>query len=121
MLTSESVQSGLHSDLRAASLVLTGRRISGEEAEQWGLVTRQVTGDHQDLQLAARQVARDVVQAAPRAITMAKYSLQSARFLSKAAALEFETACYANLLGSSDRREGLEAWRQRRPPVFTGE
>ena len=105
--------------LRAASLVLTGRRISGQQAEQWGLVASQV--NHQDLQHTTRQVARDILRAAPRALTMAKYSLQSARFLNKAAGLEFETACYANLLSSRDRREGLEAWRQHRPPIFTGE
>lgn len=104
---------------RAASLVLAGQRISGQQAEQWGLVARQV--QHQDLQLTTRELARQIVRAAPRALAMAKYSLQSARYLGKAAGLELETACYANLLSSRDRREGLLAWSQRRPPAFTGE
>ena len=110
---------GIIGPSRAANIILAGQRITGEQAEQWGLVARVV--NHQDLQQTTLELARDIVRAAPRALTMAKYSLQSARFLSKAAGLELETACYANLLSSTDRREGLLAWSQRRPPGFTGE
>ena len=110
---------GIIGPSRAANIILAGQRITGEQAEQWGLVARVV--NHQDLQQTTRELARNIIRAAPRALTMAKYSLQSARFLSKAAALELETACYANLLSTTDRREGLLAWAQRRPPAFTGE
>ena len=104
---------------RAARLVLSGHRITGQQAEQWGLVAKLVT--HQELELACRQLARDILLSAPLALKMAKFSLQSARYLNKAESLELEAACYADLLRSRDRREGLEAWSQHRPPSFNGE
>lgn len=35
--------------------------------------------------------------------------------------LDFERACYAPLLKSRDRDEALEAFREKRTPVFLGE
>ena len=104
---------------RAARIILSGHRMSGEEAEQWGLVSRLV--HHDLLETTTRDLARNLLQSAPLALKMAKFSLQSARYLNKAEALELETACYVNLLRTRDRREGLEAWNQRRAPTFTGE
>jgi methylglutaconyl-CoA hydratase len=38
-----------------------------------------------------------------------------------ATGLGIEEACYARLLPTADRREGLRAFAERRPPRFTGE
>lgn len=35
--------------------------------------------------------------------------------------LVHERSCYRRLLGTRDRMEALEAFREKRPPVFTGE
>ncbi len=38
-----------------------------------------------------------------------------------ASGLKVEEACYAQLLHTKDRLEGLRAFAEKRPPVYTGE
>ena len=61
---------------RARDMVLTGRRIDGEMAEQWGLVTRCVDGVTNTVMDTALSVARDIAKAAPVALNVAKLSVQ---------------------------------------------
>ena len=61
---------------RARDMVLTGRRIDGEMAEQWGLVNRCVDGVTNTVMDTALSVARDIAKAAPVALNMAKLSVQ---------------------------------------------
>ena len=77
---------------RARDMVLTGRRIDGEMAEQWGLVTRLVDGIDNTVMDAALSVARDIVKAAPVALNMAKLSVQ---------VLKNAFMTFNNLLGGS--------------------
>ena len=77
---------------RARDMVLTGRRINAEMAEQWGLVTRFVDGIDNTVMDAALSVARDIVKAAPVALNMAKLSVQ---------VLKNAFMTFINLLGGS--------------------
>lgn len=101
---------------RARDMILSGRRIDGDTAERWGLVSHSV----QDAGTMALSLAMDIVKGAPLALHMAKVSLTAARMLPHQDALRAETLCYSTLLNTQDRREGLEAWSQRRLPNFVG-
>ena len=101
---------------RARDMVLTGRRIDGDTAERWGLVSQCA----HDAETTALSLAREVTKGAPLALHMAKVSMNSARMLPYQDALIAETLCYSTLLNTQDRREGLEAWSQRRIPNFAG-
>ena len=101
---------------RARDMILTGRRIDGDTAERWGLVSHSV----QDAETTALSLAMDLVKGAPLALHIAKVSLNVAKMLPYQDALIAETLCYSSLLNTRDRREGLEAWSQRRLPNFVG-
>ena len=103
---------------RARQMILTGGRIGGSQAEQWGLLN--VCVEDGAAYGKALEMARDVVEGAPLAVRMAKVALRAAERLEQEEGLEVEQACYETLLPSWDRMEGLRAWGQRRKQHFRG-
>eukprot|EP00092_Neocalanus_flemingeri_P000623 GFUD01000665.1.p1 GENE.GFUD01000665.1~~GFUD01000665.1.p1 ORF type:complete len:310 (+),score=91.60 GFUD01000665.1:113-1042(+) len=103
---------------RARQMILTACRISGKQAEMWGLLN--VCVEDGAAYYKALEMARAVVEGAPLAVRMAKVALKAAERLEQEEALEVEQACYENILPSWDRVEGLRAWGQRRKPKFMG-
>jgi enoyl-CoA hydratase/carnithine racemase len=104
---------------RAKEMVLTGRKLTAGVAESWGLVNRvvpaaQVLG-------AAHALAQEVADKAPLAVAAAKRALDGGWGRPLPEGLAWESACYGSLLGTRDRREGLEAFAQKRLPRWSGE
>jgi enoyl-CoA hydratase/carnithine racemase len=58
---------------------------------------------------------------APLALRAAKMAILRASEVPLEVGLDFERACYAPLLRSRDRDEALEAFRDKRKPVFLGQ
>lgn len=52
---------------------------------------------------------------------MAKAAINGGCEVDLASGLALEEACYAQLLPSRDRLEGLKAFAEKRPPRYTGE
>jgi enoyl-CoA hydratase len=106
---------------RAAELVFSGHLLSAETAAEWGLVSRVVP----DEELAAEglALAGEIAAKSPLAVANAKYVMTSiwSDSLSVAAGLrlELERNSYY-CLTSSDAREGLRAFSEKRPPNFEG-
>ena len=102
---------------RARDLILTGRRLSGSEAELWGLVAR--VAEPGEAFAAALALACEVAAAAPLGLRGAKGAIRGAHaFLRDGQAAE--DALYDTVVRSADRREGFRAFVEKRPPRFSG-
>jgi enoyl-CoA hydratase/carnithine racemase len=62
-----------------------------------------------------------VARNAPLAVRQAKQALDAAADVALAAGLEIEQKAYEPLLQTRDRVEGLQAFAEKRPPVYRGE
>jgi methylglutaconyl-CoA hydratase len=103
---------------RAKELIFTARRIGAEEASQLGLVDRLVAAG--ETLPCALALAREILPNGPMALRLAKQAVTRGSELNLASGLAFEQACYAQVLSSEDRLEGLAAFRERRKPYFRG-
>lgn len=103
---------------RAKMLVLTGQAIDAKQAERWGLVSQTVAPDALDA--AVQALATRLASLSPIALKFAKAVLNKALDGSFANGIEMEGKSMAILCGMEDFHEGVEAWKERRPPVFNG-
>lgn len=104
---------------RAKELILTARRIGTLEAEEYGLVEHAVPGGQAFEK--ALSIAREILPRGPVAIRMAKTAVDRGADVDATSALAIEEACYAQLLPTKDRLEGLVAFAEKRSPVYRGE
>ena len=103
----------------AAEIAYTGLFVEAAEAERIGLVNQVVPA--QDLLGAAVAMAELICANSPAGVQLSKRALQAnMEVTSYAAALELENRGQALLTRGEDLPEALEAFRARRPPVFTG-
>jgi enoyl-CoA hydratase len=102
---------------RAAELVLTGRRVDGEEAERIGLVLETVP----DGQVVDRAMvlADQIIENTPFGTWMGKATLWSnLEIPSLAAAIDLEARTQILTLGTEDAKEQLLAFREKRAPLY---
>lgn len=103
---------------RAAEIILTGTPFSAEEARDWGMVNQLCAPERlmSDVLATAGKIARNAplsIRQAKRAMTLgARMDLRSGMF--------FEIDAYNQLVGTKDRQEGINAFNEKRSPVFTG-
>ncbi|MGX5819851.1 enoyl-CoA hydratase-related protein [Chitinophaga lutea] len=102
----------------AMEMVLTGRFITAEEALKAGLVNR-VTPLELYLSEAFR-LAAAVAEMSPLAVKMAKESVLKAFDSTLEEGLHFERKNFYLLFASDDQKEGMQAFLEKRPPVFSG-
>ncbi|HEV2377168.1 MAG TPA: enoyl-CoA hydratase-related protein [Streptosporangiaceae bacterium] len=103
----------------AADLILTGRHVPAMEAERIGLADRCVptgtAGQH------ALALAEQIAENSPVAVKAAKTALRHGAGIPLAAALDVEDAAWRTAALSADRREGIAAFNEKRPPVWPEE
>ncbi|XP_072129832.1 enoyl-CoA hydratase domain-containing protein 2, mitochondrial [Mobula birostris] len=108
---------------KAKELIFTGRQVDGEQAESIGLVNDVVTQN--DLGDAAYQkalnLAREILPQGPVALKMAKQAINRGIEVDITSGMSVEEMCYAQVIPTKDRLEGMAAFKEKRLPHFTGE
>jgi enoyl-CoA hydratase/carnithine racemase len=103
---------------KAAEVLLTARRYTGEEAVAIGLADRCVPADQ--LRDAAMELAGQIAVNAPLAVRAINRTLRQGLADRVRAATEREAALQRQLAATNDAAEGIRAVTERRPGNFTG-
>jgi cyclohexa-1,5-dienecarbonyl-CoA hydratase len=111
--------SALVGEKRAADLIFTGRAFSGAEAAAWGLATE--AHDGEELQNAIQMRLDHLSRLSPAALAHAKKafyawdSIHLDKGLARAEKIYLE-----ELMQTEDAKEGVQAWLEKRKPVWKG-
>jgi len=103
---------------KAKELLFTGDMITAEEAERLGLVNRVVR--HDDLLVAAFEMAEKIVSKSPAATEALKGVIYDGMQVDLTTALERERGAVVRHHGTEDIKEGINSFLEKRKPVFGG-
>ena len=104
---------------KAAELTLTGETIDAAEALRIGLVSQVVPDDQ--LLAAARAMATRIACNPPFAVRMAKRLIWDAQNMDIGRVLEMSAAMQAVAHATRDNAEAIDAFLEKRKPVFKGD
>lgn len=103
---------------RTKDMVMRSKRITGRQAFDWGVATECVPDG--ELAAATDALVDELRGFAPLAQRTAKKLLNDAEDAFLTTAIEMEGHAYSRLRQSDDFREGVEAFHDKRKPVFRG-
>jgi enoyl-CoA hydratase len=102
---------------KAMEMCLTGRMMDAAEAERSGLVSRVVPAA--DLLAEAKTVAKKVAGMSRPIAMMTKESVNAAYETLLRQGMMFERRMFHSMFATSDQKEGMSAFIEKRPPNFT--
>ena len=104
---------------KAMDLILTGRMMDAAEAERSGLVARVVPAA--SLMEEAIKVAETIAAMSQPSLLAAKEAVNRSFETSLAEGVRFERRVFHALFATKDRKEGMAAFIEKRPPRFMNE
>ena len=102
---------------RAREMIFFGNIIDAGTALTWGLCERVVDGDPVE---EALSMARKIVEKSPCAVQAAKKSINYGIDRDLASGIAYEAVVWGDLFSTSDQKEGMKAFHEKRKPQFTG-
>jgi enoyl-CoA hydratase/carnithine racemase len=103
----------------AAELLMTGRSLSAEEGERWGLFNRIVPAD--TLEREAIALATSLADGPTFALMMTKTMLNQEWSMTVDQAIEAEAQAQAICMKTEDFKRAYDAFVSKRKPVFSGD
>lgn len=104
---------------RTMEMVLTGRNISAQEAEKWGMVSRVVGEGEGQVVKEAIEMAKTISSKGQIAVQAGKEVVNAAYELNLAEGLRFERRIFHGLFATKDQKEGMSAFAEKRKAEFT--
>lgn len=105
---------------RATEMMMTGRYVSAEEAENWGLINGTV-GDEKELDDKINNLAQFLAEGPPVALAFTKKAVRRSLDRTMEAEFDFEILAQVQCLQTEDHREGATAFfKEKRKPQFKG-
>lgn len=106
-------------DARARALALTGEAVSAEQAERWGLIWRAVEDER--LMPEAEALTAHLATQPTVALGLIKEALAASATNTLDQQLDLEAELQFRASGTPDYREGVAAFKEKRPARFTGQ
>lgn len=103
---------------RAMAAAMLAEKVSAEQAAQWGMIWKCVDDDK--LAGEADALARQLAGQATRALGLTKRAIYASSNNSFEQQLDLECALQREAAKSEDFREGVTAFKEKRPAKFTG-
>ena len=103
---------------KACELIFTGKTINAAEAERIGLVNQVVPADA--LLSTAKELAVRLANGPSIAISLAKSCIYNGMQMTLEQALENEAQAASLILQTEDQKEGTNAFKEKRKPVYKG-
>lgn len=104
--------------LKAKEILMLGRQITGHEAVAMGLANECVTSDQ--LKERAKEIADELSAKPPLALQAAKSCVNYISESEIDLAIDHELNEFLRLFWTEDQKEGMQAFLQKRKPIFTG-
>ena len=101
---------------KAMDMILTGRMVEADEAEQCGMASRVVP--HDNLMTVATEVAETIAGYSIPSLIAAKEMVAASLELSTAEGIRFERRLFHALFSTDDQKEGMQAFIEKRDPEF---
>ena len=105
-------------EMKAKEMIFTAKKISAIEAVELGIILKAVPVA--DVLPKSLALAASISKNGPIAIRQAKYAITKGINTDLESALSIETAAYEVVIPTTDRIEALNAFSEKREPIFKG-
>ena len=102
---------------KAMEMLLTGKPISAQEALDFGLISRIVPAEELEDQVMA--LARQIASASADTLALGKAAFYQQIEMDRPSAYQFASKVMVDNLQTDDAKEGITAFLEKRPPVWT--
>ena len=103
---------------KAAEMMLTSEPISGTEAVEWGLATRAFP--EEEVLEKAKELAKKIEKKSPISVKAALHLLNYGKSEKFYLGAKKEAESFGTIFVSEDAKEGIQAFIEKREPVFKG-
>jgi enoyl-CoA hydratase/carnithine racemase len=98
---------------------MSGQAFNAQQAMDWGLLNQAIAPEQ--LLGQALSTAQILARNAPLSVRQVKKSIRFGSQMELRTAYRFEIEAYNQLVDTEDRREGVLAFNEKRPPRFKGQ